>query len=201
MNAMKTISIAILTGTLGLSGCATTKPTSFYMLQPIATVPADTMRVSTTTPVALGVGPVELPHYTDRPEIVTRGDGNRLDMAEFSQWGEPLDDNVTRVLAENLSMLLPTQKAEVFPWKRAADIDYQVTVEVSRFDATLGGDAVLAARWQIRDDRTGKEIVARKSSFTFPSVTSDHVGAVAAMNRALDALSVEINEALVLVAH
>ena len=101
--------------------------------------------------------------------IVTRGEGNRLDVAEFAQWGEPLDDNVTRVLAENLSLLLPTQRAEVFPWKRAANIDYQVTVEMSRFDGTLGGDAVLAARWQVRDDRTGKEIVARKSTFSFPA--------------------------------
>ncbi|MGI9336509.1 MAG: PqiC family protein [Gammaproteobacteria bacterium] len=193
---MKTVSTALLAASLVLGGCATSKPTTFYLLQPIATIPATATPVSTSTPVALGVGPIELPHYTDRPEIVTRGDGNQLDVAEFSQWGEPLDDNVTRVLAENLSMLLPTQRAEVFPWKRAAQIDYQVTVEVSRFDGTLGGDAVLAARWQVRDDRTGKEVVARKSRFTFPSVTADHAGVVAAMNRTLDALSTDIDKAL-----
>ena len=179
-----------------LGGCAATKPTTFYLLEPVAHAPTEATPVSAPSPVTLGVGPVELPHYTDRPQIVTRGKGNQLDVDEFAQWGEPLDDNVTRVLAEYLSLLLPTQRVEVFPWKRAAAIDYPVTVEMSRFDGTVGGDAVLVARWQVRDDSSGEEVVARKSTFYVPAKTADNDGVVAAMNDALNALSLEINSDL-----
>ena len=56
--------------------------------------------------ISLGVGPVRLPGYLDRREIVTRVAQSRFDVSENDRWAEPLDENFTHVLAQNLSVLL-----------------------------------------------------------------------------------------------
>ena len=53
------------------------------------------------------------------------------------------------MLAENLSLLIPTDRVLLAPWPRTTAIDYQVIVEVTQFDRTLGGEVVLAVRWSM----------------------------------------------------
>ena len=81
-------------------------------------------------------------------------------------------------------------------WDRSIRIDYQVTVEMTRFDGRLGGDSVLIARWRIFEGDGRKLLVVRKSSFTEPAEGDDHEAMVSAMNRALTSLSREIAAAL-----
>ncbi|UCC31474.1 MAG: membrane integrity-associated transporter subunit PqiC [Phycisphaerales bacterium] len=42
--------------------------------------------------------------------------GHRLTLAEFDRWAEPLAFGFSRVLAENLSALLLTDRVLLFPW-------------------------------------------------------------------------------------
>jgi uncharacterized lipoprotein YmbA len=49
----------------------------------------------------LGVGPVRLPAYLDRREIVTRAGPARLEVASVDHWAAPLDVLFTSVLAED----------------------------------------------------------------------------------------------------
>src|SRR3546814_11447622 len=81
----------------------------------------------------IAVAPVTLPAYLDRPDIVTRSTDNRLELADFDDWAEPLDDNITRVLAENLGHLLRTDRVVVLPSASDA-IDTEVRVDISRFE-------------------------------------------------------------------
>src|SRR5918992_2629453 len=112
-----------------LSGCfGSTPPMQFYL------VPSPT-GVNTAPPssagqrdLTIGVGPVTLPPYLDRPQIVTRASRAKLTLAEFDHWAAPLQDTITRVLAEHLSLLIPTDRAVPHPWPRTIDPDYQVTV-------------------------------------------------------------------------
>jgi uncharacterized lipoprotein YmbA len=53
------------------------------------------------------------------------------------------------VLAENLGNLLATNRIVIFPWRRRPDLDYQVVVDVVRFDGELGGRASLMAHYYI----------------------------------------------------
>ena len=55
--------------------------------------------------VAVVVASVRLPQYLERPQIVTRSGDNRLQLAEFDQWGGNLYQDMTRVLAQNLARL------------------------------------------------------------------------------------------------
>jgi hypothetical protein len=49
-----------------------------------------------------------------------------LTLGEFDRWAEPLQDNVSRVLAENLAFLMPTDQSLLQPRPRSAVLDYQV---------------------------------------------------------------------------
>jgi uncharacterized lipoprotein YmbA len=182
---------------LMLEGCGSTPPTRFYVLPTVTDVapPAPAAKRDLT----IGVGPVTLPPYLDRPQIVTRASRVKLDLGEFDQWAASLQDGVSRVLAENLSLLIPTDRVVRYPWSRATVPDYQVTVEVMQFDAGPGGEIVLAARWQIltADD---KELVMRKSRLTAAVEGYQYEATVTAMGRTLDALSREIASMLLALA-
>ena len=58
----------------------------------------------------IGVFPVSMPDYLDRPQIVTRVSENEIKLDEFSRWAEPLKDSFTRALVQNLSTILNTAK-------------------------------------------------------------------------------------------
>jgi uncharacterized lipoprotein YmbA len=92
---------------------------------------------------AIGVGPVVLPRYLDRPQIVTHASSYEVSVAEFERCAEPLEVNFTRVFAENLASLIPTDRLAMFRWPRSIPIDYQVPLEVVDF---LGGESTLIAR-------------------------------------------------------
>jgi uncharacterized protein len=178
---------------LGLGACAST-PSRFYVL---TTLPAsETMpaTVAAQSPV-IGVGPITLPKYLDRPQIVTRASRNQLALGEFDRWAEPLQDNVSRVLAENLGRLIPTDHILLHPWPRSVTLDYQVTVEVLQFDGWLGGESTLLARWSILDGAE-RELLNKMVHLHAPTGGQGYEAMVVAMNQMLEALSRDIAPAI-----
>jgi uncharacterized lipoprotein YmbA len=128
---------------------------------------------------------------------VTRVSQNELRLSEFDQWGEPLKNNFSHVLAENLSILLCTDNIDFFPWRRRnIPIDYQVAMEVTRLDGKLGENALLRARWTLLGGDGKKVLLKRQSSFSELTGTQDHEALVSAQSRALADLSREIAEAI-----
>lgn len=171
------------------AGCGTTPPTSFYILNASQSpVPQE----SSASKASVGVGEIRVPAYLDRPQIVSRNGGNLLKVAEFEQWAEPLKDNVTRVLAQDIHARVPNDRVEIFPWRRSPGVDYQVTVEIRQFDTVWGESATLVAQWNILD-RDGKvPLLTRSQEYREPILRADYATAVASMNRALARLSADI---------
>ncbi|MDY7035801.1 MAG: ABC-type transport auxiliary lipoprotein family protein, partial [Thermodesulfobacteriota bacterium] len=101
--------VVVLTGTL-LSGCisTTTPNTKFYVLNPLDSGISLVSKTECYGLLSLEVASLRLPQYLERPQIVTRSSENRLDLAEFHQWGGNLRKNMIRVLGKNLSQLLAT---------------------------------------------------------------------------------------------
>lgn len=176
-----------------LAGCAATPPSKFYILSPVAT---DTTAQPALLATAIGVGPVALPKYLDRPQIAVRSGANELFYNETHRWAEALQDNVTDVLAQNLALMVPTDKVSVFPWGRSTAIDYQVTVEISRFDADASGSVVLSANWKLNHEASREVVAQNKTVFTEPVSSGAYTDIVAAQSRALAALSHEIATAV-----
>jgi len=171
---------------LAAAGCGST-PTRFYTLVPLSQ--AGPSNAFTSQNITVGVGPVEFPEALDRPQIMTRRGQNEFDLSEFDQWAEPLQDNFTEVLAENLSILLPAKRVVVYPWDRPTEIDYQVVVKVLRFDRSVGGDAVLRVRWSIKSPSNGNELLARETSYARRPTGEGYKATVEAMNSVLDEFS------------
>jgi uncharacterized lipoprotein YmbA len=175
-----------------LAGCAT-PPSKFYILSSVTT---DATAQPALLATAIGVGPVALPKYLDRPQIAVRSGANEVFYNETHRWAEALQDNVTNVLAQNLALLVPTDKVSVFPWGRLTAIDYQVVVEISRFDADASGSVVLSANWKLYREESREVVAQRKTVFTEPVGGTAYTDIVAAQSRALAALSHEIATAV-----
>ena len=106
---------------------------------------------------AIGVGPIRVPRYLDRPEFVTRPGGStaRLEVDGVRHWAGGFSSNVLSALGENLGAKLNTQQVVVYPAPIAFALDYRVGVDFHAFEA-VGGDAlVLRASWVIRAGSAG----------------------------------------------
>jgi hypothetical protein len=144
----------------------------------------------------LGVGPIQLPEYLNRPQMVVEASEHRLVLAEFDRWAEPVQPAFSRALAENLSALLGTDRVYLLPAPSAPPIDHRLTMTVTRFDGAPGRSAVLIARWQILGP-DGKEMVPmRRSQHVVATKARSYEGLAEAMSEALAALSGEIAEAM-----
>src|SRR6476660_6643335 len=63
----------------------------------------------------LGLGPVAIPGYLDRPQIVTRVGPNELRLDEVARWGEPLRDGIARALQQDLLAASGARRVALYP--------------------------------------------------------------------------------------
>lgn len=183
-------------GVLNALGCGTSQPSHFYLLRAVA--PPSVSGLSDIKPSSLsfGLGPVTLPKYLDRPQIVTKTSAHEVELAEFHKWAEPLSENVSHVLTENLSALLSTDRILQYPWRSSITLDYQIAVDVLQFDATMGGEAVLVARWSLLGGDGHTALITKKTQVTHRPTSQNYEALVEAMSRNLEDLSREIAEAI-----
>ena len=193
---LRLVCLALATSLLVSGGCASTKPARFYTLSSVAIPGTENRTEPGGEGIAIGIGPIKLPEHLDRPQIVTRTSRNELQLAEFDRWAGSLADDFSRVLAENLSILLSTHRVSMYPWRRSVPIEYQVVVDVNRFDGTLGENAWLSARWSVLDGKSKKVLAMHKSLMNEPSGKPSYKEMVAAQSRALAQLSREIADAI-----
>ncbi|MBL8539023.1 MAG: membrane integrity-associated transporter subunit PqiC [Betaproteobacteria bacterium] len=163
-----------------------------YVLEP--TVPAAQLASSG---IAVGVGPVTVPGYLDRNEMVSREAANQLRVDTRHSWGSPLEQEVLRVLGEDLSRLLQSDRVVVWPWARQRDIAVRVPVQVLQFEPVAGKGIVLVARWELQSPDAAKVLFTRQSEIVEPVTTEGGPGAYAAgMSRALAVLAGQIADAV-----
>src|SRR6266436_6230607 len=90
----------------------------FYLLTPTADTAAPTTAPTPQTTsgnFTLGLGPIKLPPYLDRPEVVTRAAPNRLELSKEDRWGESIQNGFTRAIERDLAAQSGATVI-VFPW-------------------------------------------------------------------------------------
>jgi uncharacterized lipoprotein YmbA len=185
------ISVMTIT-TLLLAGCGTSPPAKFYTLTPVVAQRSPGKVVESDKYTPIGIGPVEIPDYLDRPEIVTRAEQNQLILSEFNLWGGSLKADVNRVLLENISVLLAGDGIPIVTWKASVTEVHKVPVLISRFDGSLNDSIVLKATWAVLE-KEGKALeFFRESNITVPVKGGSYGSVVAAMSDALGELSKDI---------
>ena len=187
--------VAIIFLTLILAGClgGPSPPTNFYMLSPLSPSQAGTFPASTEARIRIGLETVVVAEYLNRNEIVVNLDNTIYQLAEFNQWAEPLSDNLTRVLGENLTNLLQNDSIHVFLASESSiPFDYRLEVDVLRLDGNLGDQVTLVAQWALLEAEEDDLIVMRRSKYQEQAVDNTYKGLVMAKSRTLEQLSQDI---------
>jgi uncharacterized protein len=166
-------------------------PSRFFALASLPRTGQRAQDATGTNTLALGIGPIKFPGYLDRQQFVTRISQNRFAVAENDRWAEPLDENFSRVISQNLSILLQTDRIVAYPWERSQQLTYQVQVEVLRFEPNAEQVVELWARWSIVDSAK-KTISLKESYLTQPTRDKSTEASVAAMSDVVGGLSKEI---------
>jgi len=184
---------------LALNGCISVpnSPTPrFYMLQAVYENQVN-KKINIAPDVLIGVGPVKIPEYQDRPQIVTQSTEKMLKFAQFDRWGESLDLGVARLIGEDLTVMLPGAKFTLYPWNPSIAVKYQVVVEIVQLDSKLDNDLFLVAQWLVIDAQNTKTLIIKRSEFRQPIVPQDYSGLAKTLSTVCASLSGEIAEALV----
>lgn len=173
---------------LSLAACVggSTSPSQFYMLEPISELghkgPAGTIK----KPVIV-LSPVRIPYYVDRPQIVTATGKNVYQLSELNRWTEALDHNINRVLAQNLTFLVPAEVVFSNNPNATERVTFRLSVNILEFHVDPQGQAGLKAEWRItRQDGTA---LNQQVSYQAPASTTDYSVMVRALNECLDRLS------------
>ena len=184
---------AILTACAGSSG-----PSTFYILRSMEESREGLSTQSGGKILSILVGPITLPNYLDRNQLITFTGKNEITLDEFNRWAESLQDSFYRVLLENLSWLLKTP--DVYRYDQdgpTSGWNYQIFVDITRFDCTPGKDAVLTAFWTVVDKDGSAVAQRRKSVFRAPVSNPGFAGMVEAQNQTLTAFSREISASII----
>jgi uncharacterized lipoprotein YmbA len=178
------------------TGCLGTSPDPrFYTLRALAS-PEELEGLEglpgNSTLLGLGVGPIHLPRYLQRPQIVTRRGDHRLEYHELRRWGGTLESEILRVLGRNLSVLLGTDRVAVYPVQSVFPLSYRVRLDVEQFDGEVGGEVRLRVRWVIGSVDGGDALAVGYSSLSQEAGSSRWEDLVRAHGELLATLSREI---------
>jgi len=172
-----------------LAACSTTPPVAYYTLNTLPEVQQEIPAAVMDDTIAIGVGPVEFPKFLDRPQIVTRKSRNQIQVSEFHRWAGSFLGDFSRVLAKNISILLPTDRVAVYPWGDQFSPTYQIKLDVQQFDGQLGESVVLDVTWMVADQEGTNKLVVRRSLIEEPVPDNNYEALVVAESNALATLS------------
>lgn len=169
-----------------LGGCSSSPKPSFYTL---SSESAPTANAKASYSVA--VGPLSLPGMLDRPQMVVRVDANRVEIDEFHRWAGPLQQELTRVIADDLGQALGVPMVLTSSQAGAGDADYRVALDIQRFDTVLGSGVTVEAAWIVRG-KGGKQKVGHAVVQEPADKAGGYDALAAAHSRALAGISHDI---------
>jgi uncharacterized lipoprotein YmbA len=176
----------VLTSLLLLQSCASVPPTQFYSLEAIAT---PTTTQSITKKPLIGITQISLPSAVERKQIVTRDKNGQLTIAEQHQWAALLKQNMTEVLATNLTAKQPKFWFKAYPWSLLGMVDYRLVIDVTHLNIVLGKSIDFSVNWTILNEKNHTVLQHDSLELTRPLADENYSTAVLGLNALLDALS------------
>ena len=196
----KLITAVLIAFMLVLSAClgggSQTPPTRFYVLNSLYTAENKSQPVADLKEAVVVIGPLTLTQVLDRPQIIIRQGSNEIRVSDLDRWASPIHENFLRVVVDNLAVLLDRGRVVAFPVPRSIPVDYQVTMEVTRFDGKPGDEVVLRARWAILGDNRETVLLKQQSVLTEPTGGDTIAEMVSAKSRLVAKFCRDIAEAI-----
>jgi hypothetical protein len=192
MTSIRTLFCAALTFALG--ACANSPAVQYFTLddgQPAA------MQLRNGPSVA--IAQVSLPELVDRPQLVVRTPGHQLRINDQYAWGEPLRQQIPRLLARTIGEELDSFNVVALTVDaQDYDMDFYVTLDIQRLEAISGQGVNLDVIWRVAS-RAGEVLVGRcmvSEPLAPTEPGSEYRTAVAAQSRALKGLARQIAGAI-----
>ncbi|WP_347988928.1 PqiC family protein [Methylomonas sp. AM2-LC] len=135
---------------LMLSACSSHSPVEFYMLNAETSVDTPSPSVAFNSKLLIGIGPIHVPEYLNRPQMVIAKSENQYVLDEQHRWAENLTENINRSIAQFLAKRLGVEQILRYPWSQRQQIDYQVSVDIFQFHQNADQHSQLNAQWQIK---------------------------------------------------
>ncbi len=181
------------------AGCASSTPSRFYQLSSLKTESAASEENPYDQRITVAIGPLRIPDYLDRPQIVTRSGKNEIILAEFDRWAGSLKADIVQVLTEDVSALMPRDRFLVIPWVSASEATgpstYRIEVNIVRFEGAPNRSVTLRAQWTVFHNEKG--LLLRGESVISEEVHgADYGSIVTALSNALAGLGRDIAHAV-----
>ncbi len=136
---------------IGLSACSSVPPPTLYVLEAVPLISGDkAVSPGGRQRAVVALGPVGVPDYLDRTDIVRRASDNRLEYGADERWAEPLRSGLQRLLVAVLADRLGPGYWVTGSSSRAGAVDAEVLVDVEAFEKDAAGGGVLIASWEVR---------------------------------------------------
>jgi uncharacterized lipoprotein YmbA len=177
----KWLAIAVV----ALAGCAANTPrTHYYTLDAVARSSNSAAgSTAATSTVRVSVWQVNIPEVVDRSQLVVRSAPNRVEIADFHRWAEPLRLGVARVVADDIAARLGDGFTVVSGQPGGLKPDVRVSLDVQKFEAVPGEGVTVEALWTVRpatgEARTGRSLAEERAP------GQDYAAIAAAFSRAL----------------
>lgn len=151
-----------------LAGCAATEPEPVYFV--LTGSHSGMTRTHPASAVNVYVRRIEVPAYLGKLGLVTIEKGSEVSYADTYLWAEPLDQGLSRAVAEDLSQNSRFRAFGFSPTVPPPDHAYDVWIRLERFEGTGTGQAVLRVRWWVStagssDSISGRTTEIRRSGW------------------------------------
>ena len=194
---LKSFIFFLLIPALFLQSCASSSSTRFYILSSLDRHDLSNRNDNSKDEGVIGILPVKIPKYIDRSNIVTRISQNEIKFSDFHLWASSLKDAFSRVLDENLSILLRTNNIVHYPWRNNRLVNHLISVDVIRFDGKPGENVTLIARWSVFNKSKNNLVFMKKSSIDVPLTLVGYKALVEAQSNAVEQLSRLIADSII----
>jgi len=194
---MKNSVMLILVSVILFTYCSSSPPVQKYILTPSIENDTETLSDKENTKITIGIGTIEFSEYLKRPEIVSFKGSNELNVDQFNRWAEPLEKNFERVLIENLSRLIPTDRINIFLWQEEEPNSFQITILVNEFGMRSDSSVVLDARWSVSKKFKRDFLMTQRSFYTENAAGVSIEGEVALLSDLIGKFSRDIANEIV----
>ena len=153
---------------LTLSACASSPPTRYFALDPVASGAGPAQGGGMGTPVKIDA--VHIPPALDRDSIVRGESDNQLRISSEDRWAGDLGEMIRRVLTQDLAARLPSGMV-IAPESPAPPSARGVVVDIMTFQPQAG-EVVLDADWTLLQGTQSNAVLRRSVHLTTPAASS-----------------------------
>ncbi len=135
--------------------------------------------------LSVAVGPVSLPSYLDRAELVFASGPNEFQVPSNALWIGSLQENISRTMAADLGATLGSRNV-----RSSLGVGfkprYRVALDVKQFHGISGQEAILDLSWRVQSGAGGQTISRQSGSFRERIVGDGYAAVVRAESALLD---------------